>query len=104
MLASVYGYEVIPSYQMHFSSVANTDYEYKTEASGKVDLDTASDNTKGAILAVRWDKWKLGYRRQVTSEVERIPRADSWEITSLLRAGLVQRDTEASAITYNLTV
>ncbi len=104
MLASVYGYEVIPSYQMHFSSTDNTGYEYKTEATGKVDIDTASDNTKGAILAVRWDKWKLGYRRQVTSEVERIPRADSWEITSLLRAGLVQRDTEASAISYNLTV
>jgi hypothetical protein len=40
----------------------------------------------------------------MTTEVERVPRADGWEITTLMRAGLVQRDTEASAITYNLTV
>jgi hypothetical protein len=104
MLASVYGYEVIPSYQINFSSTVNGAYAYKTLATGFVDINTDSNNTKGVILAVRWDKWKLGYRRQVTSEVERIPRADSWEITSLLRAGLVKRDTEASAISYNLTV
>ena len=28
----------------------------------------------------------------------------TWEITSLMRFGLAQRDTEASAISYNLTV
>lgn len=103
-LTGIYGYEVITSYFMHFASLVNTTYEYRTEATGKIDLNTAADNTKGAILAVRWDYWKLGFRRRVTTEVERIPRADSWEITSLMRLGLTQRDTEASAISYNLTV
>ena len=103
-LVQVYGYEVMPSYFMHWNSLVNTSYEYLTEATGKIDLDTASDNTKGAILAVRWDYWRLGFRRRVTTEVERIPRADAWEITSLMRFGLSQRDTEASAISYNLTV
>ena len=103
-LVQIYGYEVITSYFMHFASLVNTTYEYRTEATGKIDLNTAADNTKGAILAVRWDYWRLGFRRRVTTEVERIPRADSWDITSLMRLGLTQRDTEASAISYNLTV
>jgi hypothetical protein len=103
-LSSIYGYEVIPSYFMHWSSLVNTSYEYLTEATGKIDLDTAADNTKGAILAVRWDYWKLGFRRRITTEVVRFPRSDAWEITSLMRFGLAQRDTEASAISYNLTV
>jgi hypothetical protein len=104
-LVQIYGYPVIVSYQMHFASVGvNTGYEYKTESSGKIDLNTASDNTKGAILAVRWDHWRLGFRRRITTEVARIQRADSWDITSMMRAGLAQRDTEASSISYNLTV
>lgn len=104
VLIRVWGYEVLISYQYNFASVVNTGYEYQENTAGKIDLDTAANNTKGSILAVRWDHWKLGYRRRLTTEVERIPRADSWEITSLMRASLKQRDTEASAISYNLTV
>ncbi len=85
---------------------ANQDATYglMANSAGKVDLDTAANNTTGAILAVRWDQWRFGMRRNVTFEVERIPRADAWEITAIFRAGLVQRDTEASAISYNLTL
>jgi len=103
-LTRIWGYEVLVSYNYNKPSLVNTGYEYKEEATGKIDVDTASDNTKGSFLAVRWDHWRLGFRRRMTTEVERVPRADGWEITTLMRAGLVQRDTEASAITYNLTV
>jgi hypothetical protein len=69
-----------------------------------VDVDTTTNNTKGSILAVRWDQWQFGYRRMMTVETERVAAADAWQIVALLRAGLIQRDTEASAISYNLTV
>lgn len=103
-LVRIWGYEVLTSYNYNKASVVNTGYEYKENTAGKIDLDTAANNTKGSILAVRWDHWKLGFRRRMTVEVERIPRADAWDITAIMRASLKQRDTEAAAITYNLTV
>jgi phage head maturation protease len=103
-LTRIWGYEVLVSYNYNKPSLVNTGYEYKENTSGKIDVDTASNNTKGSLLAVRWDHWRMGFRRRMVTEVERIPRADGWEITTLMRAGLAQRDTEASAITYNLTV
>lgn len=104
MLTRIFGYEVIHTYQMHYAGKGNTAYEFKANTAGKVDVDTPSNNTTGSLLAVRWDYWRMGWQRRVTTEVERIPRADAWEITSLLRAGLKYRDTDASAITYDLTV
>ncbi len=98
-LVRIWGYPIYVSASMHFVATNR-----KTEASGKIDVDTQSDNTKGAILAVRWDQWRLGYRRRMTIETTRYPRSDSTEIVALMRIGLGQRDTEASAITYNLTV
>jgi len=76
----------------------------KANAAGKVDLDTAANNTKGALLAVRWDQWRLGWKRRMTIETTRVPSADSTEIVALMRVGLAQRDTEASAISYNLGI
>jgi len=85
---------------------ANTDTTYglKANSAGKIDLDTASNNTTGAILAVRFDQWRLGWKRRITIETTRVPSADSTEIVAMLRVGLVQRDTEASAISYNITL
>jgi hypothetical protein len=40
----------------------------------------------------------------MTLEVSRFPESDTSQIVALLRLGLGYRDTEASAITYNLTV
>lgn len=97
-LKQAFGYEVIPSFQMHRASakrMANT--------SGKVD-DTDSSNTTGAILAVRFDQWVQAFKRRMTLETTRIPNADSWEIVGLMRYGLAYRDGEASAITYNVGV
>jgi hypothetical protein len=69
-----------------------------------VDQDTASNNTTGAILAVRFDQWRQAFKRRMTLETTRIANADSWEIVALARLGLAYRDTEASAITYNVGI
>jgi hypothetical protein len=37
-------------------------------------------------------------------ETTRIANADSWEIVALMRFGLAYRDSEASAILYNVGV
>ncbi len=103
MLIRLYGYQYIASANMHRANQDAT-YGLKANSAGKLDLDTASNNTTGALLAVRWDQWRLGFKRRITFEVERVPRADAYEITALMRIGLVQRDTEAAAITYNLTL
>jgi len=98
-LTNIYGYPVLVAANMCKDSTSRL-----SNAAGKVDFGTQGNNTKGSILAVRWDRWKMGIRRQLTTEVERVPRSDSWEITSLFRAGLIQSGTEGAAITYNLTV
>lgn len=98
-LNGIYGYKLYRSYFMHYNATNR-----KAEATGKIDIDTQADNTTGSILAVRWDQWLLGYRRRMTIETTRIARADTTEIVALSRLGLAQRDEEASAITYNITV
>ena len=98
-LTGIYGYGVDVSGQMCKASAVRL-----SNSTGEVDQDTTTNNTKGSILAVRWDQWQMGIRRGMTSEVERVPRYDGWQITSLMRFGLIQRDTEASAISYNITV
>ena len=99
VLTRIFNREVLTSAFMHrISSVrlANT--------AGKIDQDTVANNAYGAILAVRWDQWKFGWKRKMTMETTRYPRSDSWEITALARFGLKYRDTEASAITYYVGV
>lgn len=98
-LTRIWGYDVIPSWQMHKGSTVR-----KATTAGCIDIDTTTNNTTGSILAVRWDQWKFGWRRRQTMETTRIARADSWEIVSLMRFGLKYRDTEAAAISYNITV
>ena len=71
---------------------------------GKVDVDTAANNTTGSLLAVRFDQWMLGYKRRMTFETTRYANSDTNEITAMMRVGLINRDTDASAISYNLTV
>lgn len=74
-----------------------------SEATGKVD-ETTGDNAYGQILAVRWDQWKFGWRRRMTMETQRWAASDSTEIVAQIRCGLIQRDTEAAAITYYVGV
>ena len=98
LLGGIWNYKVFTSWFMHFESAKRM-----TENTGKIDQ-TDSDNTLGAILAVRYDQWLLGYKRRMTIELVRVPRSDHTEITALARVGLAQRDTEASATTYNVGV
>jgi hypothetical protein len=98
-LTKLWGYDVFPSWFMHFKSTAR-----KANSAGKVDQTTPANNAYGAILAVRWDQWKFAYKRQMTIETTRIANADSWEIVAWARVGLGYRDNEASGITYGLTV
>ncbi len=65
---------------------------------------TDSNNTTGAIVAVRWDQWGMGWRKRITLETQRWPDADATQIVSMMRMGLVQRDTEATAESYNVGV
>jgi len=102
-LTRIYRTPVLYSFQMHKYSTAST-YELKVNTAGKVDQDTTTNNTTGAILAVRWDQWKQAYKRRMTMEVTRKPESDSWQIVALMRWGMAYRDTEASAITYNVGV
>jgi len=98
-LTRIWGYELIPSWFMHYKSSTRL-----ANSAGKVDQTTTTNNLYGAILGVRWDHWKLGYKRQMTLETTRIANADAWEIVALCRLGLAARDTAASSITYGLTV
>lgn len=102
-LTKIWNYAVIPTENMHAPS-AGTGYELKANTAGKIDQDTAANNTTGSILAVRFDQWRPGFRRQMTLETSRIPAADATEIVAILRFGMIYRDTEAAAISYNLTV
>jgi hypothetical protein len=99
MLKGIWGYKVDVSYFMHFQSAAR-----KANTAGKVDRTTPSNNTTGSILAVRWDQWLLGYKRRMTIKLQDIPDSDAQQIVAIARVGLAQRDTEASAITYNVGV
>jgi len=98
-LSQAYGYKVMPAYQMH-RAVSHR----KANTAGKIDLDTDSNNTTGSILAVRFDQWVQAFKRRMTLETTRIANADTWEIVALARWGMAYRDTEASAITYNVGI
>lgn len=101
-LTNLYGVNIIATPNMHRANQDAT-YGLKANTSGKVDLTTASNNTTGSILAVRWDQWRLGYKRRMTFEIERDAISDSTSIVVMMRVGMIYRDTEASAISYGIT-
>ena len=98
-LNRVYGYSYRPSAFMHSESTARL-----ANSAGKVDQTTTTNNLYGALLAVRWDQWLFGWHRRMTIETTRFANSDSNEIVAMTRVGLAYRDTEAAAISYNLTV
>jgi hypothetical protein len=102
-LTRIYGYDVLTSAHMHRPN-ADTTYGLKANSAGKLDLDTAANNLYGSILAVRWDQWRLGWKRRITIESQRIPQADATDIVLLMRVGLTYRDTDASAVSYGVTL
>lgn len=98
-LKAAYGVGILPSWQFHRGATG-----LKANTAGKVDIDTQGNNTTGAILCVRPDQWKFGYKRRMTIELTRFANSDSYEIVALARFGLAYRDTEAAAITYNVGI
>lgn len=98
-LVSIYGYNVNISGQMCKKSSVRL-----SNTAGKVDNDNVANNAYGSILAVRWDQWTLGYQRRMTMETTRFANSDTNEIVAMMNIGLIQRDTEASSITYYVGV
>ena len=99
VLMSIWGYPVITSAFMHFRQPSR-----KANTAGKIDIGTAGNNTTGSILAVRWDQWLMGYKRRIKLTVQDFPDADASQIVAIARVGMVQRDTEAAAVSYNVGV
>lgn len=98
-LTGIYGYGLDISGFMNFSATNRL-----SNTAGKVDQDVVGNNAYGSILAVRWDQWKLGYQRRMTLETSRWPESDTNQIVCMFSVGLIQRDTEASAISYYVGV
>lgn len=104
MLKGIWGYDVLPSFFMGAAWSPSTSLR-KFNTAGKVDQSSSqANNTTGAILAVRFDQWLLGYKRRMTIKIQELPDADAAQIVALTRVGLAQRDTEASAISYNVGI
>jgi hypothetical protein len=101
MFSGIWGYKVHPSWFMHYRSSTNP---RKANTAGKVDLTSQGNNTRGAILMVRWDQWLLGYKRNMTMKLQDIPDSDAQQLIVTARLGLVYRDTEASAIAIDVAV
>lgn len=76
----------------------------KANTSGKYDNDDASNNSRGRIACVRPDQWAAAWKRRTSIEVMRWPYADTTDVVAWLRTGLAYRDTEASAVAYNVAV
>ena len=98
-LTSLYGYEMITS----ANQCRKSDNRLSNTA-GKVDQTTPANNTKGTLTSVRFDQWLMGWKRRATMEITRFANADSNELVVIMRLGLIYRDTEASAVSYNITV
>jgi hypothetical protein len=90
----------------HISSIAMS----KTEADGKVST-TGGNNTKGQVNAFNTRGFKVGWRRRVMVETERLPGRDQTRIVYSLRLGFgrftptgAASGIEASAGLYNISL
>ena len=97
-LVRIYGRNVRTSAHMNRQSTNRA-----TTATGKIDGVTPANNTKGTLMAVRYDQWLVGWKRRMKLETTRVPSADSTEIVATMRIDLQPRDNEAAALTYNLS-
>lgn len=82
----------------------------KTEADGKVST-TGANNTKGQVVAFNRRGYKVGWRRRVMVETERLPARDQTRIVYSLRLGFgrftptgAASGIESAAVLYNLTI
>jgi hypothetical protein len=82
----------------------------KTEADGKVST-TGGNNTKGQLVTFNRRGFKVGWRRRVQTEVERIPATDQTRIVYSLRLGFgrfsptgAASGIEAADVIYNISL
>lgn len=82
----------------------------KTEADGKVST-TSANNTKGQVTTFNRRGFKVGWRRRVTVESERLPGTDQTRLVYSLRMGLgrftpsgAASGIESVAVLRNITV
>ncbi|MEP7284338.1 MAG: phage major capsid protein [Chloroflexota bacterium] len=73
-------------------------------ASGKISTATPANNTKGQAIIVFRPNWLVGYRRQVTANVEFLPWSDVYSLVVSARVCLISQDTTSAAEVYDLTV
>ena len=90
----------------HISSIAMS----KTEADGKVST-TGSNNVKGQVAAFNHRGFKVGWRRRVMVESERLPGRDQNRIIYSLRLGFgrfsptgAASGIEAAAVAYDIAL
>lgn len=90
----------------HISSIAMS----KTEADGKVST-TGGNNTKGQVAAFNRRGYKVGWRRRVMVESERLPGRDQTRIVYSLRLGLgrftptgAASGIESTAVAYDISL
>ena len=81
-----------------------------TEADGKVST-TAGNNTKGQMVTFNRRAFRVGWRRRVMMETERLPATDQTRLVHSLRMGFGRYSVtgaasgiEAAAVLYNITV
>lgn len=82
----------------------------KTEADGKVST-TANNNTKGQVVAFNRRAYKVGWRRRVQLEVERLPGRDQSRLIWSLRLGFgrftptgAASGIESASVLYNASL
>ena len=63
-----------------------------------------NSGTLGNILCVAKNAWKVGYVRNVMSDVSYVPWNDSYIMTMTARFAIGKKDTVASALGYNILV
>lgn len=90
----------------HISSIAVS----KTEADGKVST-TGGNNTKGQTVAFNRRGFKVGWRRQVLVETERLPGRDQTRLVYSMRMGFgrfsptgAASGIEAAAVAYDISL
>jgi HK97 family phage major capsid protein len=82
----------------------------KTEADGKVST-TPGNNTLGQAVAFNRRGFKVGWRRRVKTEVERLPATDQTRLVNSLRLGFgrfsatgAASGIEAATVLFNVTI
>jgi hypothetical protein len=80
----------------------------KTDATGKVST-TGANNVKGQVDLFNRRGFKVGWRRRIRIETERLPGSDQTRIVASLRMGLgrftpsgASSGIESSAVLYNI--